>query len=409
MQHYKFPIINSLDDIIPHIEGRKEFMINDRDGFKVVDYAYCCPDSFPPIPVEEGPDRDTAIMRRECRGLLFNQNGNLLSRRFHKFHNIGEREETRPENIDFTQPHNILDKLDGSMISSYMDPYDHVKSISQQDSTYFVGKVFWGTMYGNTEVANGASEFVEQSNYDYEGFARDCMSDGWTPIFEWCSLKNRVVVVHDQAKLVLTAIRHNVTGCYKSYDYIVDVARNYNIPVVSSWGTVTNSGKFIQRVRDETDIEGYVVRFDNGHSVKIKCDWYIRFHNSIENLVYEKNVWKLIVNDDIDDILPALMKMDRDHIIEFNEQFNDAMNAAANDLSNHVKEMQQIAGSDSKKYAELVKNNNHLTGNLKGMAFKINATGCDPIGLIREFAEKSTGSQNKIEEARKIIKVSPWK
>jgi len=409
MQHYEFPIIESLDDILPHIAGRNEFMVNDRNGFKVVDYAYCLPDSFPPIPVEDGPEKDTAIMRRECRGLLFNENGKLLSRRYHKFHNIGEREEMLPANIDFTKPHDILEKLDGSMVSSFMDPKDHVKRISQQDSTYFTGKVFSGTTYGNVSVADQAAKFVQESNFPYEGFARELMSDGWTPIFEWCSLKNRVVIRHEQSKFILTAIRHGRTGCYKPYDEIVDLAYKWNIPVVRSYGRVDNSQRFINRVRNTTDIEGFVVRFHDGHAVKIKTDWYVRFHNAVENLVYEKNVWKMLLNDDIDDILPVLMEQDKDHLLQYNEEFNSAISMAATELVNHVKEMQKVSGSDQKRYAELVKSNDRLIGPLKGMAFKINASDCDPVGLIREMAEKSTGSASKIEEARKIIKVSPWK
>lgn len=409
MQHYQWPIIKNLDDVLPHIEGRSEFNVNERDEHLVVDYSYTTPDTFPPIPVEAGPARDTAIMRRECRGLLFNKDGGLLRRSLHKFMNIGEREEYLPENIDFSKPHHILDKLDGSMLSSYMAPDDQVKWISQQDSTHFVGKVFWGTQFGNTDVADGASKFVVESNFDYEGFARSCMSEGWTPIFEWCSLKNRVVIRHEQPKLVLIAIRHQTTGCYKTYNEMVDIARDCNIPVVKSFGRVDDDpNAFIERTRGEEDIEGYIVRFDDGHSTKLKCDWYVRFHNAVENLVHEKNVWKIVLHDEVDDVLPVLMEHDKDHLIEFYTNMNVAMADAADLLSNHVAGIQTAAGGDQKRFAELVKANDHLVGPMKGMAFRINSKGTTGIDLIRDYALKMTSTAGKIEEARTVIKINPW-
>ena len=41
-----------------------------------------------------------------------------MSRRLHKFFNFNERPETSIENIDFSQRHWILEKLDGSMITA---------------------------------------------------------------------------------------------------------------------------------------------------------------------------------------------------------------------------------------------------------------------------------------------------
>lgn len=51
---------------------------------------------------------------RECRGLLFHKDtGELLARRYHKFFNIGESEETSQTTIDFSRPHVFTEKVDG--------------------------------------------------------------------------------------------------------------------------------------------------------------------------------------------------------------------------------------------------------------------------------------------------------
>ena len=60
---------------------------------------------------------DTAIAR-ECRGLKFDADGRIIARPFHKFFNLGEKE--RVEDIDWSAPHQLFDKLDGSMIHPAM-------------------------------------------------------------------------------------------------------------------------------------------------------------------------------------------------------------------------------------------------------------------------------------------------
>lgn len=51
---------------------------------------------------------------RECRGLIFcAETHKVISRRLHKFFNIGELPETQAELIDITRPHIILEKMDG--------------------------------------------------------------------------------------------------------------------------------------------------------------------------------------------------------------------------------------------------------------------------------------------------------
>ena len=59
-------------------------------------------------------------IRRECRGLIFHaETGKLLSRRFHKFFNVNELDETDAEVIDLSKPYVLLEKLDGSFIAPY--------------------------------------------------------------------------------------------------------------------------------------------------------------------------------------------------------------------------------------------------------------------------------------------------
>lgn len=196
---YQFPTITHLSDVLPHVEGRDDFVVAVKDGYTVINYILQTSDTFRPDLTDRGN-----LIRRECRGLIFdNETGVLIRRPFHKFFNVGEREETLT--LDLTQPHQILVKLDGSMIAPF----------KTSD-----GRLRWGTKMVAESFETAVSNFVERSNIDYEGFARDVISSGCTPIFEWMSRDNRIVIDYGaEPKLTLLAIRNMITGVYQSLEH----------------------------------------------------------------------------------------------------------------------------------------------------------------------------------------------
>jgi len=88
--HYTFPTITHINDVLPAIQGRDEFIIARKDGYQVVNYAVAFEDTFPPVMTGGDPTIQTlddvydevAAVRRECRGLIFDDEGNLISRRY---------------------------------------------------------------------------------------------------------------------------------------------------------------------------------------------------------------------------------------------------------------------------------------------------------------------------------------
>jgi RNA ligase len=147
--HYNFPIIESINDVLPHIAGRPEFIVAKKDGYQVVNYVMSNSETF------NGATPEQSAILRECRGLVFGEDGKVLSRRYHKFFNHGERGDQEP---DFCKPHVILEKLDGSMISPI----------------WINGEGFrWTTKMGITDVAMQAEVFVA-NHPDYTELARMC-------------------------------------------------------------------------------------------------------------------------------------------------------------------------------------------------------------------------------------------
>lgn len=193
--NYEFPEIRTIRDVLPHIEGREEFIVAERDFGTVINYNVVMPDTFSMT----GPDDLGGAIRRECRGLKFYPNGEIAARPFHKWFNVSEKEETQIHAIDMSVPHFIEEKLDGSMI--------HPMLVN--------GYIRWMTKMGITNVSMQAEEFVAK-NTKYKEFASWCINNGLTPLFEWCSPFNQIVVLYEEEKLTLLAVRENITGNYVS-------------------------------------------------------------------------------------------------------------------------------------------------------------------------------------------------
>lgn len=290
---YEFPEVTHVDQILEAIKGRDEFVVKrDEDNrYIVVNYAVNFEDTFPPV-----TDRRTALLR-ECRGVTFCMDtGRVLARKYHKFFNVNERPETQIHAVDFTQPHDVLEKLDGSMLTPFM-----VK-----------GRIQWGTKMGLTDVAKPVEEFVRE--YDlahptqrYVDFATMCNMHELTPIFEWCSRKQRIVIDYPEDRLVLTAIRHRVTGEYHTYDQLAAIQKQWGFPLARSLpGNAENIRVFMDEAHDLEGAEGYIIRFRNGHMLKVKGLWYCQLHGTLDQLRFEKDVIRLVLDDKLDDAKPFL-------------------------------------------------------------------------------------------------------
>lgn len=310
--NYQFPVIRNISDVLPAIEGRSEFVVAVKDGYTVINYNVMFEDTFPPV-IEWSEqlnklaftDAKHAATRRECRGIIFdNQTGDILRRPYHKFFNVNERPET--ENVPMYEDHIILDKLDGSMIAPFFNQ----------------GVLVFGTKMGATDVAKPVEEFVN-NNPHYIDFSRDLIENGFTPIFEWCSRKQRIVLDYAEDQLILTAIRNMEHG-----SYIINLHNNYpiiekyNIPIVKSFPSQKQINGLIEYTRDLQDTEGFVVRFDNGHMVKLKCDWYVQIHKAKERILQDRHIVELILDQKLDDVKAHLPQEERDRLSQFENDFN---------------------------------------------------------------------------------------
>jgi RNA ligase len=321
--NYEFPTITNISDVLPAIEGRDEFVVAEKEGYIVINYNVMMADTF-----------DCPI-RRECRGIIFdNESGDILRRPFHKFFNVNEREETQDHVVDLSQDHRILEKLDGSMIAPFM---------------IWPGEMVWGTKMGATDVAKPVEEFVE-ANSHYRQFAKFTISRGYTPIFEWCSRKQRIVLDYREDQLILTAIRDITTGRYMSHELMEAHAESYRIPVVRTFEPQTDMKAFVEYVRDLEDLEGFVVRFSDGHMLKLKCHWYLQIHKAKEAILQDRNIVELILDEALDDVKAHLPQEDRDRLSRFEDNFNRAVLIKSAEIMQLMYQLRD-SGIDRKAFA----------------------------------------------------------
>ncbi len=385
--NYDFPEINHIDDVIPHIEDWQEFKVMQKDWYTVINYMVAFEETF--SLVRERSHYNMKI-RRECRGMIFDTaTGNLISRPYHKFFNVGEREETNLDKIDLTQPHVVLEKLDGSMIRPIPTPEGFRL----------------GTKAGITDVAMNAEYFIADKP-EYAKFIKSSFACGLTPIFEWCSRKNRIVVDYSEDNLILTAVRDMRSGNYIPYSQMVETGKNYAIPVVKAIaGDETDIEKIVDHIRKWDDGEGVVIRFDNGHMVKIKADEYILRHRSKEQINSEKNIIQVILNDSVDDMIPLLTSEDAQRLKDFQQKFWCAVDEVSSDLTKIFKGGDMMY-PDKKEFAVEFVNKMLLPIHRPFMFGMKQGKECKQ--LLTDSIEKSLTSQTKLNDSRWMFGGISW-
>lgn len=329
--HYRFPEIRHISDVLPHIEGREEFIVAEREGYTVINYVVAMADTFNMT----GPDDLDGAVRRECRGLIFDHDGNLMSRPFHKFFNINEREETQTHAVDMSQPHVIMEKMDGSMIRPILVD----------------GHLRLATKMGVTDVAMQAETWLAARDPKLKEWMHTYMKMGYTPIFEWVSPFNQIVVAYETADLVLLAIRNNLTGNY--FDLSNEqLSVSCPFTVVSQYGSVAgNLADYIARQRGAEGREGDIIRFADGHMVKVKNDWYVRIHKTVDRIVFDRNIVNLILNEEVDDVVSMLPKVQADRVRDFERRFAERLHALLEGYERYWNTV-VASGLDRKRYAQ---------------------------------------------------------
>ena len=284
--------IEHIEDVLSQIDTDNGIIVSDQSDLKVIDYVFTNDDTF------------NSPMARQCRGLKFDAEGRIIARPFHKFFNIGEKQQ--PHEINWRAPHHILDKLDGSMVHG----------------VFLNGELLLMTRMGLMDQARAARARAAPSVLD---LCRALLEAGITPLFEYTGPDNRIVVAYGETQLTLLAAREMVSGAYLPYAELAKLGQRHGVPVVGSLGQVEDHKRFIGEARGETGIEGYVIAFEDGHRVKLKTDGYALRHKTVGSVIDEKTVFALVVEKAVDDVLPILKPEVGARLRDFERELNAAI------------------------------------------------------------------------------------
>jgi RNA ligase len=393
---YDFPSELSLEEVKSVVEqhnartGTTAFIEADRGDHVVFNYVVAFEGSFPqPDTGDQALDRQFAILR-ECRGLIMCKNsGRVLARRYHKFFNVNEKPFTQAHLVDWNQPHLVLEKLDGSMITPFLS-----------DS-----RLRWGTKMGLTDVALPVEVFIAE-NPKYVDYAISELTNGRTPLFEWCSRKQKIVIDYPEDMLILTAVRDNAKGSYASHDELCRLGKHFDIPVVRALpGSIESIETFMAEARDLEGAEGYVIRFNNGHMLKVKGAWYCQIHSTKDLLQHEKDVWALILEERMDDAMAFMDDADRDRVTRYVNDLEAEIALTAERLRSYV-EMKRIdLDGDKKRFAieAIPTQPSEHRALLFAMWDRVG-----PVEVVRKFLSKNMSTRTKVEAARWAVNGLSW-
>ena len=350
--------ITNINQLLPLVEQKPEFVVLQKDGYQVIDYVYQDQNTFD-IP---------ELM--ECRGIKFCPQGLILARPFRKFFNYGERGSDLPAH----RPHVITEKLDGSMVHPIL----------------LERRLFFHTRKGHTDVAKKAERFVLSSPHmEYQQFCLKMINSGMTPIFEYTGPNNRIVLRYEKEALSLLAMRNMITGAIYPYWAAKEFADEYRIPMVKqSRVTLTGAGSiesFVKHTRELVDAEGYVIYFDDGYMVKIKAEDYVLKHRALDDLGSKRKVVALCAQGFMDDVLPILSEADADELAAFNHDLQEEVNKLAQAANFHA--VRVLNGDVTRKFWAIHWAPTLKTKWLAGVCFGI-MDGKDARMLVLKAVEK---------------------
>ncbi len=197
-----------------------------------------------------------------CRGLILDENLNVVARPFKKFFNLGEHENQHIPNETFE----VYEKMDGSLGILYW--HNDVAYIATRGSFTSPQSVKANEIL-NTKYAHLLAGLDRNNTY----------------LFEIIYPENRIVLDYGAMEdLVLLSVIDNQTG-----NDIVNM--DWGFPVVKRFDGINDINALSSL--EEDNKEGFVIRFASGLRYKVKFAEYVRIHRIITQ-VSNISIWEYL-------------------------------------------------------------------------------------------------------------------
>ena len=250
-----------------------------------------------------------------CRGLVLDNEGNVIAKPFPKFFNYEEHtaEEIPNELFD------VYEKMDGSLGICFY--YERELTYVERYKLWFNGNYETGMEYceeivpnfddpyfhptpttkGEWHIATRGSFISEQAmkgkellgKYNFQKLHTD-----YTYLFEIIYKENRIVCDYDFEDVVLLGVINTKTGIEVNLHSdtedvrIQNIVKNIGLNVVTRYNTFGEGFDELKREISNSK-EGYVIRFKGGMRMKIKGDEYVRLHRILTNFS-TTDIWELL-------------------------------------------------------------------------------------------------------------------
>ena len=269
----------------------------------------------------------------EMRGLtfVFNKDGSLFNRYvlLEKFFNINQVPESLYSVVKNYKIKFVNNKEDGSIASFIKLPNGRV-----------LGKSKMG--FDNSQ-AIGINRIYKNNN-DIKSFVNWCLNNNISPIFEFVSPTNRIVLRYEDDELILLRLRNNITGKHLDLrDYLDKIGSIRIAPFEDDFKDLDD---LLELMAKKVDKEGSVItaedEFGNDFFFKAKTPWYCSLHGLLSEDIYREHIIiGYILDDKIDDILGQIPEEQK----EAHERINKIISIVKNEVNDKSLEIQKAYDS----------------------------------------------------------------
>jgi hypothetical protein len=104
-----------------------------------------------------------------------------------------------------------------------------------------------------------------------------------------------------------------------------ELIAEHEIPVVKTHGNFASAAALLAFTKPLVGVEGFVVSWPNGYRVKVKADHYVRIHKTKDLIRSDRNIADIIVNEQLDDVIPMLDVTDLAIVRSYERRFDAAL------------------------------------------------------------------------------------
>lgn len=227
---------------------------------------------------------------------------------------IGKEPSWMYEDVQHKKIVNLSNKEDGSIISFVKFANGKVRAKSkasfESDQAQAAQVIY--------ERDTGMQELIERS-----------MNLGYTVVFELVGPENQIVLEYQNTNLVLLQIRRE-NGEYVDSKTLESRAKEFNCLLADQFPlSMMNLEDLLARKEiDESDIEGWILTFEDGQMAKIKTNKYMQMHGLIGPDAFRENLLiQTILDGNIDDVVSMLVPGEKkDKIIAMEEAVTHKFN-----------------------------------------------------------------------------------